>query len=162
MGLVAPQHVESSRIRDWTRVPCIGRWILNHCATREVPLYIFVIDTLGVIFAFFHQYADDSIFFFFFLAVSMSLYFLSTSNSARTTQHLIIFPHSCPTSLLLFLYFLFEWKGLLSTSCLISEIQDYLDPSLHTCLTCSFFIAILAVFCLSLLSHPIAQLLIFY
>ena len=37
-GLVAPQHVGSSRIRAQTCVPCIGRRILNHCATREVPL----------------------------------------------------------------------------------------------------------------------------
>ena len=36
-GLVAPQHVGSSRTRDWTHVPCIGRRILNHWATREVP-----------------------------------------------------------------------------------------------------------------------------
>ena len=36
-GLVAPRHVGSSRTRARTRVPCIGRWILNHCATREVP-----------------------------------------------------------------------------------------------------------------------------
>ena len=35
MGLVAPQHVESSRTRAQARVPCIGRWILSHCATRE-------------------------------------------------------------------------------------------------------------------------------
>ena len=35
--LVAPQHVGSSRTRARTHVPCIGRWILNHCATREVP-----------------------------------------------------------------------------------------------------------------------------
>ena len=28
MGLVAPQHVESSRTRDQTHVSCIGRWIL--------------------------------------------------------------------------------------------------------------------------------------
>ena len=35
-GLVAPRHVGSSRIRDQTRVPCIGRRILNHCAIREV------------------------------------------------------------------------------------------------------------------------------
>ena len=34
MGLVAPRHVESSRTRAQTRVPCIGRQILNHCATR--------------------------------------------------------------------------------------------------------------------------------
>ena len=36
-GLVAPRPVGSSRTRDRTCVPCIGRQILNHCATREVP-----------------------------------------------------------------------------------------------------------------------------
>ena len=35
-GLVTPRHVGYSRTRARTRVPCIGRWILNHCATREV------------------------------------------------------------------------------------------------------------------------------
>ena len=35
-GLVAPRHVRSSWTRDRTCVPCIGRRILNHCATREV------------------------------------------------------------------------------------------------------------------------------
>ena len=35
-GLVAPPHVGSSQTRDRTCVPCIGRRILNHCATREV------------------------------------------------------------------------------------------------------------------------------
>ena len=34
-GLVAPWHVGSSRTRTRTHVPCIGRRILNHCATRE-------------------------------------------------------------------------------------------------------------------------------
>ena len=38
MGLVAPWHVESSWTRARTRVPCIGRQILNHCATREVHI----------------------------------------------------------------------------------------------------------------------------
>ena len=42
-GLVAPRHVGSSRTRARTRVPCIGRWILNHCATREVPIARFLI-----------------------------------------------------------------------------------------------------------------------
>ena len=37
MGLVALQHVGSSQTRARTRVPCIGRQILNHCATREAP-----------------------------------------------------------------------------------------------------------------------------
>ena len=35
-GLAAPQQVESSRTRDQIGVPCIGRLILIHCATREV------------------------------------------------------------------------------------------------------------------------------
>ena len=34
-GPVAPRHVGSSQTRARTRVPCIGRQILNHCATRE-------------------------------------------------------------------------------------------------------------------------------
>ena len=36
MGLAAPQHVGSSQARAWAHVPCIGRQILGHCATREV------------------------------------------------------------------------------------------------------------------------------
>ena len=38
MGLVDPRHVGSSRIRDRTHVPCIGRRILNQWTTREVPV----------------------------------------------------------------------------------------------------------------------------
>ena len=38
-GPVAPRHVGSSQTRARTRVPCIGRQILNHCATREAPIY---------------------------------------------------------------------------------------------------------------------------
>ena len=34
-GPVALRHVESSQTRARARVPCIGRQILNHCATRE-------------------------------------------------------------------------------------------------------------------------------
>ena len=46
-ALVAPQHVGSSWTRDQTRVPCIGRQILNHSATREVPpLYFSAILTV--------------------------------------------------------------------------------------------------------------------
>ena len=41
MGLVVPRHVGSSWTRDQTRVPCMGRQILNHCATSEVPSVIF-------------------------------------------------------------------------------------------------------------------------
>ena len=34
-GPVTPRHVGSSRTRARTRVPCISRQTLNHCATRE-------------------------------------------------------------------------------------------------------------------------------
>ena len=38
-GPVAPRHVGSSQTRARTRVPCIDRQILNHCATREALAY---------------------------------------------------------------------------------------------------------------------------
>ena len=41
-GLVAPQYVGSSRTRARTCVPCNGRQILNHCATREALNYTFL------------------------------------------------------------------------------------------------------------------------
>ena len=44
-GLVAPRLVGSSRTRARTRVPCTGRWTLNHCTTREVP---FLFSCTGV------------------------------------------------------------------------------------------------------------------
>ena len=38
--LVAPWHVGSQfTTRDRTRIPCIGRWTLNHWTTREAPLF---------------------------------------------------------------------------------------------------------------------------
>ena len=36
-ALAALQHLESSWARDQTQFPCIGRGILNHWTTREVP-----------------------------------------------------------------------------------------------------------------------------
>ena len=35
----------SSQARDRTRVPCIGRQILNHCATREAQSTLLIINT---------------------------------------------------------------------------------------------------------------------
>ena len=54
MGLVAPWHVGSSRTRARTRVPCIGRQILNHCATREVLKYNF--DVTNFVFSLWWTY----------------------------------------------------------------------------------------------------------
>ena len=47
-GLAAPRHVGSSQARARTRVPCIGRQILNHCATREALEHIFLFVWLAV------------------------------------------------------------------------------------------------------------------
>ena len=41
-GLVAPQHVGSFQTRARICVPCIGRQMLNHCATREAGLWGFL------------------------------------------------------------------------------------------------------------------------
>ena len=58
MGLVAPRPVGSSRTRARTRVPCIGRRILNHCATREArefpsffffKIYLFYLFIFGCV-----------------------------------------------------------------------------------------------------------------
>ena len=47
-GLVTPRHVGSSQTRARTRVPCIGRQILNHCATWEALILTYLeIDFLG-------------------------------------------------------------------------------------------------------------------
>ena len=43
MGPAAPRHVGSSQTRARTRVPCIGRQTLNHCATREALFCLFLI-----------------------------------------------------------------------------------------------------------------------
>ena len=47
-GLVAPQHVESSWTRDQTPVPCLGRWILIHCATRKVPYKVILMLSIAI------------------------------------------------------------------------------------------------------------------
>ena len=44
IGLVAPQHVDSSQTRYRTHALCTGRQILNHWTTREVPEYWVVIQ----------------------------------------------------------------------------------------------------------------------
>ena len=52
-GPAAPQHVGSSRTGARTRVPCIGRQTLNHCATREAlphPLNTQLLSILPVCF----------------------------------------------------------------------------------------------------------------
>ena len=45
-GLVARQHVESSWTRDRTRIPCIGRWILNPWTTRKALVVRFYLNSL--------------------------------------------------------------------------------------------------------------------
>ena len=41
-GLAALRQVDPSQTRDRTRVPCAGRWLVNHCTTREVQKTTFL------------------------------------------------------------------------------------------------------------------------
>ena len=43
MGSVAPQHVEPSWTKNQSHTPCISRWILIHCATKEVLAQLFIV-----------------------------------------------------------------------------------------------------------------------
>ena len=85
-GLVAPQHVGSSRTRARTRVPSIGRRILNHCATREVPQYIiwliifYLLSSLIL-----KQYLSEISYFDECLLVAVS-YIISTKNHMRSNK----------------------------------------------------------------------------
>ena len=64
-GLVALQHVGSSQTRHRTRVPCIGRQILNHWATREVPgFFLSIIITVFFQFYIFHLVLFYDLYFF--------------------------------------------------------------------------------------------------
>ena len=33
--------------QGWNRCPCTGRWILNHCATREVPVLFYCVTLVS-------------------------------------------------------------------------------------------------------------------
>ena len=68
---VAPRHVGSSRTRDRTLVPCMGRQILNHCATREVLMWTFLKSLLNLL-----QYCFCSTFWFFFFFFFLRIFFL--------------------------------------------------------------------------------------
>ena len=50
MDFVAPRHRESSQTRGGAHVPCIGRWILNHCTTREVLFFFFILNLYSVVY----------------------------------------------------------------------------------------------------------------
>uniref|UniRef100_A0A8C6AVY3 Secreted protein n=1 Tax=Monodon monoceros TaxID=40151 RepID=A0A8C6AVY3_MONMO len=39
-GSAAPRHVGSSRIGAQTRVPCVGRWTLNHQGSPQIFLFV--------------------------------------------------------------------------------------------------------------------------
>ena len=56
-GSVALQHAGSSWTWDWTRVSCIGRWILYHWATKEAQVY-FLNWLLYVTFDFFQTHRN--------------------------------------------------------------------------------------------------------
>ena len=54
-------HTESSWTRDRTHVPGIGRWILNHWTTSEVPSVSFLIVKFKTLSGKFMQFVDFKI-----------------------------------------------------------------------------------------------------
>ena len=79
--LIALPHVEASWTRDRTHIPCTGRWIPHHWATREVP----VIPFLSFFFPFLFPLCPKSIVYMFFVHVSMvpcliTCYSVNTNN----------------------------------------------------------------------------------
>ena len=74
MGLVAQWHVESSWTRDWILVPCIGRWILYHWATREAPDIFLTVLRYVVLTMLWKHRKRRTIFFFFFDTWALSFF----------------------------------------------------------------------------------------
>ena len=56
-GLSCSVACGSSLTRDWTCVPCIGRQILNHWTTRDVPISVLLIPNTQL---FFRRWPSDS------------------------------------------------------------------------------------------------------
>ena len=92
MGLVAPRHVGSSQTRDRTYVPCTGRWILNHCATREVPWLVHssCVDTLQTWWMFTPDFFPHELicnfFFFFETPTSLGISYLECPLKSRNVS----------------------------------------------------------------------------
>ena len=71
--------MRSSQTRARTRIPCIGRWILNHCATREVLEFLSLRKNVMVYHeasAFWHQLYFDLVIFLRFLMKLTGKYLL--------------------------------------------------------------------------------------
>ena len=94
MGPIPLRHVGSSQTRDRTHVLCTGRQILNHCATREVLVYLFkepalnFIDIFYCLFTLFHLFVLWSV--ISFLLLTLGLICSSFSSSLRCIVRLFI------------------------------------------------------------------------
>ena len=72
----------NSLTRDWTQIPCVGRWSVNHWTTREVP-------SLFLYFLFF-LIKREHITIFFNLAVhSREVYIIKISKGLKYTHYYI-------------------------------------------------------------------------
>ena len=102
-GLVAPWHVGSPWTRAQTRVPCIGRQILNHCATREVPILAFIIAFFFTFLRslFLHSASNYCLVSFHFTLQDSHAYFLQSTSSAHKLPQLL-FIWECPNFSLTF------------------------------------------------------------
>ena len=93
MGLVAPWHVESST-RDQARVPCIGKWILNHWTNKKSCMICFMYPGIYFIIPLLLGY--------FFVVQSLSSIWLCDPMDCSTpgfpVLHHLLWSNSCPLS----------------------------------------------------------------
>ena len=76
-GSVALRPVGSSWTRDWTCVPCISRWVLNHWTTRE---------------SFIIYYAYFEVSLLFFCVLKWKVRFMIRNHSFLKCEHLLLSP----------------------------------------------------------------------
>ena len=89
-GLVALWHVGSSQTRAQTRIPCIGRRILNHCATREVPVLFFKLYDFELFSQWWFQHLQCASL---FITVCFRITLISIPAKCRNLLQYISFPH---------------------------------------------------------------------
>ena len=162
MGLVDPQHVGSSQTRAQTRVPCIGRWILNHCTIREVQFLIVWLICVLVCFSLDISCMDKSsalpgldwlfpILEKFSTIIcsnifSVPFFFSSSSGTPiiRMLVHLMLSQKSLRLSSILFvLFFLFlEWSWILYICSLESDVLFISSIQWFLCKSYSHYVSI--------------------
>ena len=139
MGLVGPWHVGYSWIKDWTRVSCIVRWILDRWASRSA---MFNFCRTALLFSGAAAFGDAMLYFSFWPWLSGCHFLLLTS---KVTSRRNVSPSLCSGTLLASLNdtFLIGMPGpchLAPASCWLQASEHILyqtRPVINRCLYCT-------------------------